>query len=80
MYTIFSIIEKNMRKDRNLRILLNLMIKINNKILYLFENLVIKNLEAENEDLLNFDHNDDSDFNNEEILNKISFNVQKMPF
>ena len=71
MDIIFSIIEKNMRKDRNLRILLNLMIKINNKILSLFENLVTPNLAAENEDLLNFDHDDDSDFNNEEILNKI---------
>ena len=41
---LYSIIYKNTENEKNLRTLLNLMMKINEKILYLFDYLVTYNL------------------------------------
>ncbi len=70
---LYSIIYKNTENEKNLRTLLNLMIKINEKILSLFDNLVTPNLAAENENLLNYDNDFDNNDNNEknENLTKI---------
>jgi hypothetical protein len=69
---LYSIIYKNIENDKNLRTLLHLMIKINEKILSLFDNLVTPNLGAENENVLNYDNDFDNNNNeNNENLNQI---------
>ncbi len=66
---LYSIIYKNIENDKNLRTLLHLMIKINEKILSLFDNLVTPNLGAENENVLNYDNDFDNNDNNEKNEN-----------
>ncbi len=67
--SLFQIIYNNLNNDRNLRTLLNLMIKINEQILASFDKLVTPNLNTENDLFMSYDNNEAN--YNEDSLKKI---------
>ena len=78
---LFSILYKNLENERGLRILFNLMIKINEKILSSFDKLITPNLIAQNQKMTlpnsnNDDDNDDSEINEESFKSAIDIIFQ----
>ena len=65
---LFQILCNNLNNDRNLRTLLNLMIKINEQILSLFDKLVTPNLNTENDLFMSYDNNE-ANYNEETLKN-----------
>ena len=66
---LFSIIYKNLDNERNLKCLLNLMIKINEKILNCFDKIITPNLNLENDLFVSYDTNENN--YNEKLLTSI---------
>ena len=67
---LFSIFYKNLQNERGLRILFNLFIKINERILISFDNLVTPNLVSKN--LTEVMYNTNTNTNNEDEEKKIN--------
>ena len=65
---LFQILCNNLNNDRNLRTLINLMIKINEQILSLFDKLVTPNLNTENDLFMSYDNNE-ANYNEETLKN-----------